>query len=381
MKHFVSILLLIVFIVTGWTAQTQTPNTYTSEIEVKTKDLRDLQKALKEKRVEKERCLLEEKSIRSELHRIDKALTELQKKGEELRRQIRKARKNLDAATSELKCAVSEKQQRSRSLSGELNAWYRTHYSYPRLFSDPLDERFRFELMKRERGCYNDARNKEIISEAATIKWKEAQNTLLRLKGQLDTTRTETGRMKAQKKDLLKTTVGKRVGAEEEIKKLTESARALQQFIINLEKEKKKSEDQVRERKEFQQKKKLLPWPVSGTVVSRFGKYKHPELDTYVINNGIKIQTAAGASVKAVADGEVIFSGEFRSYGLMVIVDHGGSFYSIYGQLDESLVEEDAKVKGGGVVGKLGNSGQPSLYFEVRSNGQPEDPMQWLARQ
>ncbi len=82
-------------------------------------------------------------------------------------------------------------------------------------------------------------------------------------------------------------------------------------------------------------------------------------------------------NVKAVSRGEVLFSGEFRSYGQMIVIDHGGGFYTIYGQLSELYVQEGQKVQEAAVIGKLG-ADQPILYFEVRSENKVEDPELWL---
>ena len=87
---------------------------------------------------------------------------------------------------------------------------------------------------------------------------------------------------------------------------------------------------------------------------------------------------APGTEVKPVDKGEVLFTGEFRSYGQMVIIDHGSTFYSIYGQLGEINVEEGQKVKATDTIGKLSSKKEPILYFEIRHNGKPEDPVAWL---
>ena len=117
---------------------------------------------------------------------------------------------------------------------------------------------------------------------------------------------------------------------------------------------------------------------MEGDIVVKFGRNKHPEFDTYIISNGIRIKGEPNSAVKAVSKGEVIFCGEFRSYGQMVIIDHGGGFYTIYGQLSEILVTEGQKVQEANVIAKIGSGTQSTLYFEVRSENKVEDPEVWL---
>jgi SAM-dependent methyltransferase len=84
----------------------------------------------------------------------------------------------------------------------------------------------------------------------------------------------------------------------------------------------------------------------------------------------------------AVAGGIVRFAGWFRGYGRIVIVDHGDGFHSISGHLDEIYVKVGVPVEEGealGTVGETGSLGGPSLYFELRQDGQPIDPEPWLA--
>jgi murein hydrolase activator len=372
------LLAIMLFAAGAGAAPQRTVKQYSSEIENTTQSLKELQKALKEKRVEKEQCLLEEKGIRKELGRIEQELSRLQKQAEKLRKDIRAAEKNLNSAGRELKRAGWEKDQWHYAINRELDLWFRAQYSHGRLYTDYLDDRMRIDALDQKKTLLANAQKREVSSQESMQKWEKAEQRLKELKTEKDSMAREQSKVKEQKKDILKSTVGRRVAAEEEIKKITESARALQQLIIDLERAKKNREDEAAERKRLQGKKKAFPWPVAGQVASRFGKCKHPELDTYVINNGIKITASPGAEVKAVDKGEVIFSGTFRSYGLMVIIDHGGGIYTIYGSIGDILVDEEQKVSEGEVVGKLPATGQPLLYFEVRQDGQPEDPLLWL---
>jgi septal ring factor EnvC (AmiA/AmiB activator) len=123
-----------------------------------------------------------------------------------------------------------------------------------------------------------------------------------------------------------------------------------------------------------------LPWPVEGRVRAGFGRRKHPRYDTYTVHNGVEIETAPGAEVRAVHEGRVVFVDRFRGYGLMVVLDHGGKRHSLYAQLAEASVAPGQEVAGGAPVGRADAGEAPGVYFEMRFLGRPEDPLDWLAR-
>ena len=115
-----------------------------------------------------------------------------------------------------------------------------------------------------------------------------------------------------------------------------------------------------------------LEWPVNGTVKRRFNRGS--------ASNGIEIAAAEGADALAVHDGTVAFAGTFAGFGNLVILDHGAQTFSLYGDLLGITVRKGARVEHGQAVGTVGPtpSGSDGLYFELRVDGQPVDPLQWL---
>src|SRR3954467_7935783 len=118
----------------------------------------------------------------------------------------------------------------------------------------------------------------------------------------------------------------------------------------------------------------VLDWPITGTVSRRFGRGSAA--------NGIEIAAAEGADARAVHDGTVAFAGSFSGFGNLVILDHGAQTFSLYGDLLEITVKKGARIEHGQAVGTAGPipSGSDGIYFELRVDGRPVDPLQWLKR-
>jgi septal ring factor EnvC (AmiA/AmiB activator) len=116
-----------------------------------------------------------------------------------------------------------------------------------------------------------------------------------------------------------------------------------------------------------------LDWPVRGDVRRRFNAGA---------SKGIEIAANEGAEAAAVHEGTVAFAGTFSGFGNLVILDHGSQTFSLYGDLLEIGVSKGARVDRGQPVGSVGPtpSGAAGLYFELRIDGQPVDPLQWLKR-
>lgn len=131
------------------------------------------------------------------------------------------------------------------------------------------------------------------------------------------------------------------------------------------------------------EKKGALPWPISGKIISRFGVKRHPRFNTETKNNGIEISPADSTIVKCIHPGVVVYTDYIQGYGNLIIVDHGMSYYTLYGHCSEFLVNKGDPVQKDtpiAIVGDIGALEGPSLYLEVRHKAQPLDPLQWLNR-
>jgi septal ring factor EnvC (AmiA/AmiB activator) len=123
-----------------------------------------------------------------------------------------------------------------------------------------------------------------------------------------------------------------------------------------------------------------LAWPVPGTVLSRFGQSK---AGAQVRWQGVQVEAPAGTPVRSVYHGRVVFSDLLPGHGLLMIVDHGEGYMSLYGHNEALLKESGDWVAPGEAIAQVGDSGgqlQTALYFEIRRDGDPVDPQPWMSR-
>ncbi len=125
-----------------------------------------------------------------------------------------------------------------------------------------------------------------------------------------------------------------------------------------------------------------LPWPLEGQVTARFGRAPAGRFGTAIVRNGIEVAAPEGAVATAVHEGTVAYAAPFSGFGTLVIVDHGGSAFTLYGHLLEASVSAGTNVSRGTPIGRVGLSptGGAGLYFELRIDGRPVNPVEWLSR-
>jgi murein DD-endopeptidase MepM/ murein hydrolase activator NlpD len=124
-----------------------------------------------------------------------------------------------------------------------------------------------------------------------------------------------------------------------------------------------------------------LPRPALGRIVGAFGKRHDPELGTDTFSKGIDIDAPLGAPVRAVFEGEVVYSGWYKGFGNVVIVRHPGDWYTLYAHLSAVSRGRGDEVGQGDLVGEVGDTGSlrgPMLYFELRRRSEAMDPTPWL---
>ncbi|MCQ4294466.1 murein hydrolase activator EnvC [Pseudomonas stutzeri] len=132
----------------------------------------------------------------------------------------------------------------------------------------------------------------------------------------------------------------------------------------------------------FSQAKGKLPWPVDGRLVARYGTPRGGDARTKW--DGVLIGASVGTQVRAVHGGRVVFADWLRGAGLLVILDHGNGYLSLYGHNQSLLRDAGDIVKAGDPIATVGTSGgqeTAALYFAIRQQGRPSDPAQWCRAQ
>lgn len=164
-----------------------------------------------------------------------------------------------------------------------------------------------------------------------------------------------------------------------EIKRLESQASALEKLIVELRKA--LESVPVARQAPFEPLKGKLPWPVQqGKVLARFGQ---PRAGGSLKWQGMLIGTDRGARVRAPFAGRVAYADWLPGMGLMIVLDHGGGYLSLYGHNEEVFKKVGDAVAAGDVIGAVGDTGghnQPALYFEVRRGRVPVNPENWLQR-
>ena len=174
---------------------------------------------------------------------------------------------------------------------------------------------------------------------------------------------------------------------ESAARELEEAAKRLEQVLADLDRRRKEALRQKNpafeelDLQNFAANRGRLPWPVQGQVLTQFGPHQHPKYKTVVNSNGIDIGAAEGSEVRSVGAGIVDLVQWLPGYGETVIVNHGRSYYTIYGHLGSVNVRPDDRVDPGHLLGTVGDTGSLKgvcLHFEVRQGGDAQDPMLWL---
>ena len=368
---------------------------YKKEVQQKNKNLDDLKTKIKEKSLQSEKLKGRELDISAELKRINAELAKIQAQIAKLNKKIDQTRSNIIITQDKLTAKGLEKEQSRRLLKNHLYFLYKyqcAHLQYlPVLLNNTpysiliSNDKYLRSITSQNLQLYQQIKGQEAEIAAFRKELEGQEQQLEKLQQQVRDQEEVALKQQDLKASLLAQVKEQRKSTEDDIAQLKKESQELQNLvdkfrskISGLEKEK------ARIKKfNYARKKGAFDWPVQGKVISNFGKQKHASLNTYVINNGIEISAPAGTDVLAIEQGNVLYADIFKSYGLMVIIDHGDDFYTVYAHLGATGVKENTRVLKGQVIGQVGNgknghSNVPNLYFELRQDGKPEDPLLWL---
>jgi murein hydrolase activator len=366
-------------------------------LQAEQRKLQQTQKQLKEERERAAAARARETSLLAELEEIERRLAAKQRDVARLEARIKKAQNDVQMIRGEISRLERQRAGQMNALARRLRVMYRVHAqggALPVILSgeDPVTRavavRHLASLAALDARLIQEYR---VTSDRlADRKGKEEaqQQELAGLHEDAKREQAEVDREVAKRRVILAKVRDERAYHERMVGELTEASHRLEAFIREL---------QAKQRKlaripppkggieapaiGFGALKGRLPWPTEGKIVTGFGAQVHPRFGTRTFRNGVDIEAAVGREVLAVHGGHVIYTGWFKGYGNLIIVDHGNDYYTLYAHIADIEAKEGDDVRQGQRIGTVGDTGSlagPRLYFEVRYQGRPQDPEQWL---
>ncbi len=388
MVYAVTILWIAVLFSFQIPAHAASPESLTEKIQRERQELKKLQTTIEEKQRRRREAERKVNSVLSSLDEIDDRLRI--KRKERILVDL-----NLEQRDHQLVRLQEELAQRQEEINGKkaavkehLRFIYKESQQEPLrlLFSakDPSDLFKRYQTLvwisQREGMILEDYNSTYRRLAEKESEMRETRAELVQDKEQLGKKLGEIELDRRKKMVLLASVKGEKVTYEKMVSELEDAAGHLRSLIEELERQRKASRPVL---KGFVREKGKLPWPSVGELIASFGKQKHPRFDAYIFRKGIEIRSGQGDNIRAIYDGTVVYADWFKGYGLLMILDHGENYYSLYAHAEKLLVAVGDKVRKDQVIGQVGDTGftgESSLYFEIRHGSEPIDPVQWLQK-
>ncbi|MBI3752491.1 MAG: peptidoglycan DD-metalloendopeptidase family protein [Deltaproteobacteria bacterium] len=365
------------------------PRKTKSNIVNKEKQLESLKREIVAKKKSLEYNVRKENTVLEQLERLDKR--RLQK--EEDLAGIETSLAKLKQKTNAVDVHIMELQQERERLAGLLQQRLVAMYKMkkggviqPLFSSDSVNDfgrRYKYinKIVEHDAALLKDYNENQLLLEDEKGRLKEFETEMLSLRYEVEQKKGEIEEEKNKKRALLKDIRKKKEMQLAAIREMEDASKELQSFL-----EKLKNESAGNTISAgiggFAAMRGHMPMPANGKIISLYGKVEHPKFHTITFNNGIEIEANLGAEVRSVYKGRVAYTGWFRGYGKIMIIDHGDGYYTLFGRLSKILKDVDSVVEKGEVIALVGDTGSmkgPHLYFEVRQKGVPLDPLNWLA--
>ena len=380
----------------------QVPKRESAEIGDKQQDLQQTQKRLLEERQKAADARKREAGVLSELEGIDRRLSDKRQQVVALDTRLRRAQADVGELQGEIGRLQSRRSGQEDVLGRRLRALYKLQVQggvLPIVLSgaDPVEQAVQLRHLTTLASV--DARlirEYRVTSEVLADRKSRVEargREMASLRSEADQERAEFDQEAAKRRALLAKVQSERAYHDRMVGELSEATRRLEAFIRDLQEKQRRAVAKVPPPSRparpapgdagpgFASLRGRLAWPADGRVVAEYGPQVNPRFGTKTFRNGIDIEAGEGSNIAAVFPGQVVYTGWFRGYGNLIIVDHGGEYYTVYAHAADIRVTEGDEVKQGQIIGTVGDTGSlqgPRLYFEVRHEGKPQDPTQWL---
>lgn len=348
-------------------------------------NIRRLEEGLEKQQEHVETTQKQERDILAEIQEIDARLFEQQEKLEILEGRINVQRELLTRKNNEIEHVQLRKEGVQNHLQKRIQAYYKmgsVGFINVAFSARSLPELLNFHESFQVLITYDQAiiaAYRRSISElkksveALVIEEALLEEFINQNKAEQD----KINGLKQEKKELLSRIRTQKQLHEKAIAELEQAAKSLTASLQTLQKQDEKI-DQT-----FLYSKGKIPPPVSGTLVSGYKEEVMNRLGIKTISYGIAIKAPNGTVIRAVHEGVVTFSGYLRGYGNTVIVNHGYQYYSICSRIERIFAQKGQKVEEGAEIGIMGDTAtlmSDGLYFEIRKDSTPLDPLKWLDR-
>ncbi|MBP9127963.1 MAG: peptidoglycan DD-metalloendopeptidase family protein [Elusimicrobia bacterium] len=362
----------------------------TDPVKSKQESLKKIQSEIKVKNKEKELAARKAGELRREVEQASKELQAARRALRETGSRLDEAEKNRADAEARLLSSYQDlREWRVRLSSGIQNYYVRWSLSgegsLPSLMYEGALLRERTAQLK---FAQENHKNVEVLRDELS----EAEQHLRRVQAKKQGEELQAEVARNRLKQLQKTEDGRRMVLERQIEELNASAKKFEKWIADLIlKEKREQARRAKARKTNVARAKeprglgqkwrgQLHWPVAGPVVEKFGRKVDRDMGVPTVVNGITLRPDAQSVVGAAQAGDVLFAGPFMNYGLMALVSHLDGIHTIYAHLGGLQVTRGQPVAAGQTVGVPGrdDEGRPTVYFEVRMDGEPVNPEGWL---
>jgi septal ring factor EnvC (AmiA/AmiB activator) len=365
-------------------------------------DLRGIHKEIKEKQRLLRKTRKVETEVSRELGQIEKTLKEKEASLAVLNRNLREVDEQVGRTRQEIEAAKSDAERKKQQIQVRISALYKAgEIGGARMFFSSGSLPQMVENLRYMRSVVDNDRRLFAEYSARIDRLGELKGNLERdaqrkekIKAGIELKKRDIEEEKKKKATYLVQVRSDKKSYVASIKELEANARRLQVMVEKLEARSRKGYTKNRKPsvgggpplpdvpdKGFGALKGRLSMPVKGSIIGNYGRHKHPEYNSYTVSNGISIAAPSGSDIHAVYDGQIIYADYFKGYGNMVIVDHGGGFFSLYAHAAKITKKVGAQVVRNEVVASVGDTDSakgPMLYFEIRYQGKPVDPSSWF---
>lgn len=344
------------------------------------KDLSKVKTQIEQQKAELKQTNKQQIELQQQLKKVDLAIAKSAAKINQSKQQQQQVKSKISKLKKQQQVLTLKKQQQEQVLGEQIRSAYSAgHHDYLKLLLNQQDP----SEVQRTLTYYqylNEARIGSIeefeivLTELDKIALEQRQQAqkLQQLVAEQEQQNQALQGEKQQRKKTLRTVNSDILSSKQRLKKLENEERSLIQTLARIQAQL----QQAKELKGLKNLKNKLKWPVNGRVAHRYGTKKQG----YLRWKGVLLTAPEGRNVSTIHNGTVLFSDWLKGYGLVIVIDHGDGYMSLYGHNQALLKNVGDRVEIGepiALVGQSGGQSRSGLYFEIRHKGKPVNPKLW----